>query len=148
MAELKTEKDQHDAELTRFNQELGRHLSSLDRGESVKPATVRASTAEVARPPAAARVSGYVHTVTRILIKQTDETYWPRVTKVRQFPIIKCASLYSTSSTVEPRTRLLSARSRSARCEISIAHDRRTPLSSPRTNRNVTSFTTPKSGER
>ena len=39
---LKNEKDEHDTELAAFNEELGRRLASLDRGESVDPATARA----------------------------------------------------------------------------------------------------------
>ncbi len=39
---LKNQKDPHDTELAKFNEELGRRLASLDRGESVAPATARA----------------------------------------------------------------------------------------------------------
>jgi hypothetical protein len=46
---LKNEKDQHDKELARFNKELGRRLASLDRGESVDPATARARLRQKSR---------------------------------------------------------------------------------------------------
>ncbi len=38
---LKDENDQHDTELATFNEELGRRLASVDRGESVNPSEVR-----------------------------------------------------------------------------------------------------------
>jgi hypothetical protein len=38
---FKNENDQHDTELATFNEELGRGLASVDRGESVNPPEVR-----------------------------------------------------------------------------------------------------------
>ena len=45
----KNENDQHDTELATFNEELGRRLASLDRGERVSPSKIRSRLKQKSR---------------------------------------------------------------------------------------------------
>ena len=56
--------EEHDSvrasQLEEFNEEIGRRLASLDRGEAVDPAAARATSAGVRTAPKTRRVSDYI----------------------------------------------------------------------------------------
>ncbi len=60
MTELKNEKEQNDTELSKFNEELGRRIASLDWGESVDPATARVRLKRKSRERRQRRLSALV----------------------------------------------------------------------------------------
>jgi hypothetical protein len=78
MTELKNEKEQHDTELTQFNEELGRRLASLDRGEIVDPASVRARLRRKSRDRRQRRARGVMFlTGKQITISGMCDSTWP-----------------------------------------------------------------------